>query len=340
MRRAAHACLRVRSIIRSRICPRASHRPKLRTGSRCCARPAHSPTWWSRPARCARPPRSRSRACRAGSSAWSAWPTTSWPCFCGCRSVEELHYLAGQYLDVILSEGRRRSFSIASAPADGKLLELHVRKASSSGFTGQLFDSMRAGTLLRIEGPLGQFWFRGESPRLPLFIGGGTGLCAAACDVAAVARPGRSAAGHALLGCARDAADLYEHNWLLNVAASGAGFDYRPVLSDADAGDRGTVVSGSCTRRCCVTCRTLAAFDVYASGPPANDRSDPGAIRRARGCRASSCTSIRSITRRTRWRRCASCCDCRGRAQWKSVSESLRSPESVIEPEPERESER
>ena len=50
-----------------------------------------------------------------------------------------------------------------------------MRRASSTGFTGQLFDSMRAGTLLRIEGPLGQFWFRGESPRPAVIIGGGTG---------------------------------------------------------------------------------------------------------------------------------------------------------------------
>ena len=49
--------------------------------------------------------------------------------------VEELHYLAGQYLDVILRKAAAVAL-IASAPADGKLLELHVRKASSSGFTG------------------------------------------------------------------------------------------------------------------------------------------------------------------------------------------------------------
>jgi len=70
-------------------------------------------------------------------------------------AVEEFNYRPGQYLDVILSEGRRRSFSIASAPADGRLIELHVRRASKSGFTGQLFDSMREGTLLRIEGRSG-----------------------------------------------------------------------------------------------------------------------------------------------------------------------------------------
>jgi CDP-4-dehydro-6-deoxyglucose reductase len=90
-------------------------------------------------------------------------------------AVEEFHFRPGQYLDVMVGSGRRRSFSIASARSDGVELEQHVRRASSSGFTGQLFDAMTVGTLLRIEGPLGQFWLRGESPRPPIMIGGGTG---------------------------------------------------------------------------------------------------------------------------------------------------------------------
>jgi CDP-4-dehydro-6-deoxyglucose reductase len=182
-------------------------------------------------------------------------------------AVEELHYVAGQYLDVILSAGRRRSFSLASAPADGKLLELHVRKASSSGFTGQLFDSMRAGTLLRVEGPLGQFWFRGESPRQPLFIGGGTGYAPLRAMLRQLLAQGDRRPLTLYWG-ARTAADLYEHNWLLDVAKLRAGFEYRPVLSDADPASwhgRVGLVHDAVLREA----PNLAAFDVYASGPPA-----------------------------------------------------------------------
>ncbi len=88
---------------------------------------------------------------------------------------EYFHFAPGQYLDVMLPQNRRRSFSIASTPGDGKLLELHIRRVSSGEFTQQLFDGTLEKSLLRIEGPLGQFWFRRESPRPALLVGGGTG---------------------------------------------------------------------------------------------------------------------------------------------------------------------
>ena len=56
-------------------------------------------------------------------------------------SVERLPFHAGQYLDVLLEGGRRRSFSIASPPHDSELLELHVRRVSGGGFTERLFGA-------------------------------------------------------------------------------------------------------------------------------------------------------------------------------------------------------
>ena len=78
---------------------------------------------------------------------------------------EEFHFVAGQYLDIMLPQNRRRSFSIASCPGRDELIELHIRRVASGEFTQQLFDGMKEKTLLRVEGPLGQFWFRRESPR-------------------------------------------------------------------------------------------------------------------------------------------------------------------------------
>jgi CDP-4-dehydro-6-deoxyglucose reductase len=182
-------------------------------------------------------------------------------------AVEELHYRPGQYLDVMLSEGRRRSFSIASAPGDGRHLELHVRRASTTGFTAQLFDSLRTGALLRIEGPLGQFWLRTESPRPPLMVGGGTGYAPlrAMLRQLIATRDRRSVT---LYWGARDEGGLYEHAWLSELARTRAGFRYRPVLSDAAAAGAG-MRHGLVHEAVLADHPDLSGFDVYASGPPA-----------------------------------------------------------------------
>src|SRR5260370_24664162 len=94
-------------------------------------------------------------------------------------AVESLRFHPGQYLDILLDGGRRRSFSIASPPHDSQLLELHVRRVPDGGFTERLFgaagvpaadqpssvtpspgDPLIDGALLRIEGPVGQFIYR------------------------------------------------------------------------------------------------------------------------------------------------------------------------------------
>jgi CDP-4-dehydro-6-deoxyglucose reductase len=185
-------------------------------------------------------------------------------------AVEELHFRPGQYLDVMLSEGRRRSFSIASAPADGRFLELHVRRASTSGFTGQLFDSLRAGSLLRIEGPLGQFWLRTESPRPPLMVGGGTGYAPLRAMLRQLIATGDRRPVTLYWG-GRSETDLYEHGWLTQVEHERSGFTYHPVLSGPESPDaKGGIVRGGLVHEAVLANHPdLAGFDVYASGPPA-----------------------------------------------------------------------
>ena len=97
-------------------------------------------------------------------------------------TVERLRFHPGQYLDVLLPGGKRRSFSIASPPHDSDVIELHVRRVSGGGFTERLFGAgssgespLAVGSLLRIEGPIGQFSYRaGRRPML--MVAGGTGF--------------------------------------------------------------------------------------------------------------------------------------------------------------------
>ena len=89
--------------------------------------------------------------------------------------AEAFRFEPGQYIDIMLPGGRRRSFSIASAPKDSRLLELHVRRVAGGEFSEPLFNHAVRSSLLNIEGPLGQFVYRpGAAPML--LIGGGTGI--------------------------------------------------------------------------------------------------------------------------------------------------------------------
>jgi CDP-4-dehydro-6-deoxyglucose reductase len=181
--------------------------------------------------------------------------------------VEEFPYRAGQYLDVMLAGGRRRSFSIASAPADGRDVELHVRRASGGEFTGQVFGGMAPGTLLRIEGPLGQFWFRQESARPALMIGGGTGYAPLRSMLRELMAEG-DARPLALYWGARSMQGLYEHDWLRETQAKRPGFIYRPVLSDPGLEPPEGVAIGLVHDAVVADIPDLSRFDVYASGPP------------------------------------------------------------------------
>jgi CDP-4-dehydro-6-deoxyglucose reductase len=176
-------------------------------------------------------------------------------------AAEVFHFEAGQYLDVMLSGGRRRSFSIASPPHDSRLLELHVRRVDGGEFSAPLFDGHRQGTLLSIEGPLGQFVYRDQPGRPMLLVGGGTGIAPLLSILRHAAEQGIDRERRLYWGV-RSERDLYAHAELERVAPC-----YVPVLSDASpawAGRRGFVHEAVLE-----DVDNFAETDVYAAGPPA-----------------------------------------------------------------------
>lgn len=187
-------------------------------------------------------------------------------------AVETLHFQPGQYLDVLLEGGRRRSFSIASPPHDSELLELHVRRVPGGGFTDRLFGTLAAGALLRIEGPVGQFTYRPGS-RPVLLIAGGTGfapLKSMLRHVLEIENQG-SREIHFYWG-ARSPLDLYEEALVLDWTRRHPQLRFTAVLSESTAGDpRGGSHhrSGWVHEAVLADHPDLATFDVYAAGPPA-----------------------------------------------------------------------
>lgn len=181
---------------------------------------------------------------------------------------EAFTFMAGQYLDIMLPQNRRRSFSIANAPHASKLIELHIRRVAGGEFTRQLFDGMKEKTLLRIEGPLGQFWFREDSPRPAILIGGGTGYAPLRAMLNHLLERGDRRPLHLYWG-AQTQADLYEDAAIQALAARFPNLSYTPVLSEPDTHGGWSGRIGWVHAAALADHPDLAAFDVYASGPPA-----------------------------------------------------------------------
>ncbi len=181
-------------------------------------------------------------------------------------AAETFRFEAGQYIDVMLSGGRRRSFSIASPPHGARVLELHVRRVAGGEFSERLFDRSPQSALLNIEGPLGQFAYRpGAAPML--LVGGGTGLAPLLSILRHVIENGIER-DMTLYWGVRSERDLYALAALEDLAARPtARLRYVPVLSEPSPEWRGS--RGFVHEALLKDIDALDTYDVYAAGPPA-----------------------------------------------------------------------
>ena len=190
-------------------------------------------------------------------------------------AVERLPFHAGQYLDVLLEGGRRRSFSIASPPHDSELIELHVRRVSGGGFTERLFAGggdaqhppLAVGSLLRIEGPVGQFSYR-EGAGPVLMIAGGTGFAPLKSMLRHVLETGIRRKIHLYWG-GRHTRDIYEHARIIEWMRRFPQLSFSAVLSQASTAEAAHTRVGWVHEAVLADHADLAHFEVYAAGPPA-----------------------------------------------------------------------
>jgi len=83
---------------------------------------------------------------------------------------------AGQYLNVVLGDGQRRAYSFTARSGESARIELHVRRMPGGLFTTRVFEQMKPGDRLEIEGPLGDFVLREPSAKPLIFVAGATGF--------------------------------------------------------------------------------------------------------------------------------------------------------------------
>ncbi len=178
---------------------------------------------------------------------------------------QRLQFLAGQYLDFILEDGRRRAFSIANAPHDEDYIELHIRHVDGGVFTDWAFTQMKEKTILRIEAPLGGFTLNEESERPMLFIAGGTGFAPIKAQIEHAFHTGITRPMELYWGV-RAQADLYLPDLPRQWEKEHDSFHFVPVLSEPDAGWEGR--TGWVHEAVLADHDNLAAYDIYMAGPP------------------------------------------------------------------------
>ncbi|MDZ7748219.1 MAG: CDP-6-deoxy-delta-3,4-glucoseen reductase [Halofilum sp. (in: g-proteobacteria)] len=182
-------------------------------------------------------------------------------------AAERLQFLAGQYIDLLLKDGRRRSFSLANPPHDDDLLELHVRRVPGGRFSDELLSDMRPKALLRFEGPLGSFFLREDSGRPIVLVAGGTGFAPIKSIVEHALARGIERPMHLFWGV-RARRDLYLGELARRWAGEHAHIDFTPVLSEPGPDDDWDGETGFVHDAVLRAHPDLSGHQVYMSGPP------------------------------------------------------------------------
>ena len=182
-----------------------------------------------------------------------------------------IQYHAGQYVEFILRDGARRSYSMANAPhtlieSGAPMVDLHIRHMPGGKFTDHVFGAMKEKEILRIEGPYGSFHLQ-ESPKPIVLLASGTGFA-----------PIKAIIEHMqFMGITHDAVlywggrrpqDLYLDAWVKERLAEMPHLKYVPVVSDALPEDGWQGRTGFVHRAVLEDFADLSGHQVYACGAP------------------------------------------------------------------------
>lgn len=180
---------------------------------------------------------------------------------------ERLEFLAGQYIDILLKDGKRRSFSLANAPHDDAALQLHIRHVPGGLFTDAVFGQMEEKTILRFDGPHGDSYLRDDSDKPVIFMAGGTGF-APIKSMLEHAFHSRSPRKMVLYWGARSRQDLYMEQVAAQWQDAHPNFTFIPVLSRPQPEDQWSGRTGLVHQAILDDFDNLENHLVYACGAP------------------------------------------------------------------------
>jgi CDP-4-dehydro-6-deoxyglucose reductase len=180
---------------------------------------------------------------------------------------DTLRYHAGQYVEFILRDGARRSYSMANAPHNGPGVELHIRHMPGGKFTDHVFGAMKEKEILRVEGPFGSFFLREDSDKPMVLLASGTGFAPIKAVIEHMQHKGITRPATLYWG-GRRPADLYLDDWVKAKLAEMPNLKYVPVISDALPEDQWTGRTGFVHQAVLADVPDLSGYQVYACGAP------------------------------------------------------------------------
>jgi toluene monooxygenase electron transfer component len=187
-----------------------------------------------------------------------------------CAPAEPFVFLPGQYaLFVIPGERGRRAFSMSDRPRPDGRIDFVVRAKPGGAATRFLFEKLRVGDRVDLEGPYGRAFLRLPITRDLVFVAGGTGLGPMLSILRAVLEeerePERSVR---LVFGVRRRRDLFDLEVLAALAQRHPRFDVVQALSEPESGEPWDGEVGFVHEVLIRRVPDLTERDVYMAGPP------------------------------------------------------------------------
>jgi toluene monooxygenase electron transfer component len=187
------------------------------------------------------------------------------------RPATPTRFLPGQYaLLLVPGVGGARAYSMSNITGDGAAWDFQIKKVPGGAATTALFERVKAGDEIDVDGPFGMAYLRDDAPRDVLCLAGGSGLS----PMVSIAR-GFAASEtlrdrqlHFVYG-GRKVRDIAGESFLKELPGCAGRIHYYPVLSEPE----GEMWSG---RTGFITDAAAALFgdglkdmEIYFAGPPA-----------------------------------------------------------------------
>jgi len=172
-------------------------------------------------------------------------------------------FSAGQFASVTFEGCPPRDYSMANVPGD-PILEFHIRRTAGGATSAHVWEKLKVGDSVRVEGPFGPSYLR-ESHRGPIIaVAGGSGMAPIKSIVERALQKQLPQHIYLYFGV-RGERDLYLHDHFAALAGKHANLHFIPVLSEG---------GGSSLRQGLVHEAVAQDFDevdgckAYLAGPP------------------------------------------------------------------------